>query len=297
MAVFVVAAADKNCIRTEALGHHRRHGALNPKLAGLITTGGHNASLSITTYNEWLAFQVGLLQQFYRNKKSIQIKMGNMFYLRQHLSKVHQPIAYAPNFNAQKSTSLDTQSLRRFIEKVQPFSENEWQAFAAIWQLFDCRRKVVLTRAGDTERHLYFVMEGVQRSFYASDEGKEATIVFTYPYSFSGVADSFLTQTPSLFHFETLTASKFLRTSHQQIFDLQQQMPAVQQLIFKLTAFALKGVLERQVEIQSFSAEEKFRKLLTRSPHVLNLIPHKYLASYLGIDAATFSKLLGSVRI
>jgi len=47
----------------------------------------------------------------------------------------------------------------------------------------------------------------------------------------------------------------------------------------------------------SFTAEQKFRKLLTRSPQVLQLIPHKYLASYLGIDPATFSKLLGTVKL
>ncbi|MEJ0103319.1 MAG: hypothetical protein WDO19_12485 [Bacteroidota bacterium] len=35
--------------------------------------------------------------------------------------------------------------------------------------------------------------------------------------------------------------------------------PAIQQLVLKVTAFALKGVLERQIEIQCFSAEEKFR--------------------------------------
>jgi hypothetical protein len=36
---------------------------------------------------------------------------------------------------------------------------------------------------------------------------------------------------------------------------------------------------------------------LQRSPHILNLVPHKYLASYLGMDATNFSKLLGSVKI
>ena len=72
---------------------------------------------------------------------------------------------------------------------------------------------------------------------------------------------------------------------------------SIQQMVLKLTAFALKGVLERQIEIQCFSAEEKFRALLKRSPQVLQIIPHKYLASYLGIDPATFSKLLSSVRI
>jgi hypothetical protein len=36
---------------------------------------------------------------------------------------------------------------------------------------------------------------------------------------------------------------------------------------------------------------------LQRSPHILQLVPHKYLANYLGIDATNFSKLLNRVRI
>jgi CRP-like cAMP-binding protein len=51
--------------------------------------------------------------------------------------------------------------------------------------------KTILTAAGETEKHLYFVLEGLQRAFYIGDDQKEATIVFTYPPSFSGVADSF----------------------------------------------------------------------------------------------------------
>ena len=189
------------------------------------------------------------------------------------------------------------EQLYTFIAAVQSLKENEWQQFSGIWQPFECKRKTILTATGETERHLYFVLDGLQRAFYVGDDQKEATIVFTYPHSFSGVADSFLTQTASNYFFETLTASKFLRTTYMQLAELMNKFPAIQQLVLKLTAFALKGVLERQIEIQSFSAEEKFRSLLKRSPHVLQIIPHKYLASYLGIDPATFSKLLGSVRI
>jgi CRP-like cAMP-binding protein len=187
--------------------------------------------------------------------------------------------------------------LKEFIVGIQALNEEEWSAFASVWQPFSTKRKTVLTSAESIERHLYFVLEGVQRSFYVGRGSVEATIVFTYPFSFSGIADSFLTQTPSIYYFETLTTSKFLRTSYQQMQELMTEFPAIQRLILKATSFALKGVLERVVELQCFTAEEKFRQLLKRSPHVLNLIPHKYLASYLGIDASTFSKLLGSVRI
>ena len=59
----------------------------------------------------------------------------------------------------------------------------------------------------------------------------------------------------------------------------------------------LAGTLQRQIELMSYTAEEKFTTLLTRSPQVLNMIPHKYLASYIGVDPATFSKFLSSIRV
>lgn len=192
---------------------------------------------------------------------------------------------------------MELEQLKQFISQLHPLKEEEYDAFLQGWQPLTCKRKVILTAAGETEHYLYFVLEGVQRAFYVGSDGREATLVFTYAPSFSGLADSFLTQTASNCFLETLTSSKFLRMSYKQLDSLMQQYPNIQKLVLKATAFALKGVLERQVELQCFSAEEKFRTLLTRSPHVLQLISHKYLASYLGIDATTFSKLLSSVRL
>jgi CRP-like cAMP-binding protein len=192
---------------------------------------------------------------------------------------------------------VDTRSLQQFINVVHPLKEEEMGKFLAIWQPLECKRKTILTAAGETEKYLYFVLEGVQRAFYIGNEKQEATIVFTYAPSFSGVADSFLTQTPSNYFLETLTSSRFLRAPYKQLDHLMNEYPAIQRMVLQLTSFALKGVLERQIELQCFSAGEKFKTLLKRSPHVLQIIPHKYLASYLGIDATTFSKLLGSVRL
>lgn len=193
--------------------------------------------------------------------------------------------------------SQSLQELKKFSLAIHPLAENEWNDFASIWQQGEAKRKTILTAKGETEKNLYFITEGVQRAYYLTADDKEATIVFTYPFSFSGVADSFLTQTPSKYFFETLTQSAFLKTSYLQVITLLDRYPNFERFIRLATAHALKGALERQVELQTFSAEQKFTTLLTRSPHVLRLIPHKYLASYLGIDAATFSKLLSTVRV
>ena len=129
------------------------------------------------------------------------------------------------------------------------------------------------------------------------DNDKDATLVFTYAGSFSGVVDSFLLQQPSKYYLETLTSSSFIRTNFDQLNALMKKYHNVETFVRKSLAYTLAGVLERQIEMQCFTAEEKFKVLLRRSPHVLQMIPHKYLASYLGLDATTFSKLLGSVRI
>ncbi len=187
--------------------------------------------------------------------------------------------------------------LKHFVQQIYPLPVAELERFTSNWQPLTVKRKTVLTAAGETERSLYFVIEGLQRAFYVGEGNREATIVFTYPPSFSGVADSFLTQTPSLYFLETLTASRFLRISHDQVEQMAKSSPHIQQLLFKATAYALRGALLRHVELQCFTNEEKFKTLLQRSPHLLNLVPHKYIASYLGMDATNFSKLLSTVKI
>ncbi len=188
--------------------------------------------------------------------------------------------------------------LKTTVYRVHILTNKEWNEFASIWQPFVARRKTILTAVGETEKYLYFVTEGVQRAFYLKENSdKDATLVFSYAGSFSGVLDSFLTQQPSRYFLETLTASEFIRTTFIQVNELMKKYHNIETFVRKSLAFTIAGVLERQIELQSFSAEEKFKVLLNRSPHVLQMIPHKYLASYLGIDATTFSKLLGSVRI
>ena len=194
-------------------------------------------------------------------------------------------------------TKSNLEQLRTMIWQIMPLPDAEWQAFSAIWQPFSAKRKTILTAEGDTEKYLYFVLEGVQRAYAVSEDGREATLVFTYPYSFSGVADSLLLQQPSRYWFETLTPSAFLRAPFRQFDDLLLQYPLVERMIRIALSHTLAGVLVRQIELQSFTAEQRFRALLTRSPHILQLVPHKYLANYLGMDATNFSKFLGSVRL
>ncbi len=187
--------------------------------------------------------------------------------------------------------------LKKLMNAIHPVSEAEWESFAALWKPFSARRKEVLTRAGEPEKYLYFVLEGVQRVYYFDEQNREATLVFTYAPSFGGVLDALLLQQPSRYFYETLTPSAFLRAPVNELLALIATKPTLAFIIRQGLAQALSGVLERLVELQCYSSEEKFRQLLKRSPHILQLVPHKYLANYLGIEATNFSKLINKVRI
>ncbi|MDB5243088.1 MAG: putative transcriptional regulator, Crp/Fnr family [Spirosoma sp.] len=187
--------------------------------------------------------------------------------------------------------------LKQLVEAIQPISPEEWQDFSRCWRPFSAKRKQIITAAGERENYLYFIVEGVQRVFYLDEQNREATLVFSYPPSFGGVVDSLMLQLPSRYYFETLTSSVFLRIS---ILDLQAVMhrkPRVESMIRLGITHAMSGVLERLVELQCFSSTDKLKTLLHRSPHILQLVPHKYLANYIGVDPTNFSKLINSIKI
>ena len=180
-------------------------------------------------------------------------------------------------------------ALKAFVSAIETFEVTEVGGICdyleAVWKQ---GVKPCLQKAGETGRYLYFVLEGVQRGFYAADDGREATIVFTYPVSFPVSSTLFFFATTVEIYAETLTSSRFIRTEYRQIAPLWAKYHSIETFNRKALSVTLSGTLQRQIELQCFSAEEKFRALLKRSPHVLQLIPHKYLASYLGLDATTF---------
>lgn len=188
-------------------------------------------------------------------------------------------------------------SLQEVVFSINKLSDEDWNAFAQIWEPYHAKRKEIMSSAGKTERYLYFVLDGVQRVYYADEQGRDATIVFTFYPSFGGVIDSLLLQQPSKYYYEALTTSEFIRAPYNELNQLMETRPAIEWMIRQGITAAFSGVMERLVELQILSSEEKFKKLLTRSPHILQRVPQKYLANYLGIDATNFSKLMNKLMI
>ena len=155
---------------------------------------------------------------------------------------------------------------------------------------------MVLTRVGEVEKYMYFVNKGVLRGFFVNGD-HEYTHGFSYEGDLSGIPDSFLNQTPSMYFLETMAPCELLRTTFEKLQKAFEQSQEIERLSRKMSERMLLGISKRQVELQCLSAEERFKTFLRRSPHLLQMIPQKHLASYLNMAPETFSRLIRNVRI
>ncbi|KKO06204.1 hypothetical protein LCGC14_0066220 [marine sediment metagenome] len=187
-------------------------------------------------------------------------------------------------------------ALKKFLSDIFEVNDKILDEYISNWTEYSIPKNIIITEAKKTERYIYFVIEGIQKSYYLN-EGKQHIMFFAYSPSFSGVIESFLTQTPSKYHLETITDSKLLRLSYEKHKQLLQEHRELETLFRKVTERFLLGVIERHHQLMAFNVETRFRSFMTRSPHLLNMISQKDIASYLRIDPTNFSKLINTIKL
>ncbi len=152
-----------------------------------------------------------------------------------------------------------------------------------------------ITVAGEVQRRLYFVKSGVQMSYFHHDD-KKHVIAFTYSPNVCAIPESFQSQTPSTYFLTCLTDSEMDYMTFEALHELFNQSPPLERLFRRMTEAVLAGFINRHMELHSKTIEERYKAFCQRSPHLLGVVPHKYIASYLAIDPTNFSKLFNSVQ-
>jgi len=132
---------------------------------------------------------------------------------------------------------------------------------------------------------------------YFDSGSKIHVIAFTYPPSLLAIPESFMFQQPSPNFLQCLSDTKLLELSFEHLQNLFNESQQIERLFRRITVFILAGILQRHTELHSQNMEQRFISFTKRSPHLLHFVPHKYIASYLNIDATNFSKLFNTVKI
>lgn len=182
------------------------------------------------------------------------------------------------------------------LNKLYPLEKEPLNRFLAHWHPVSFAKGELVTRAEMVDKYFYFVVKGIQKAYFEK-EGKVHVIAFTIAPAFTCIPESFLTQKPSYYFLECITPSEMLRISHADFEKLTGQFPQIEKLLRKAYENILTGIVVRYHQILAYSMEERFKAFVTRSLHLLHLIPHKDIASYLGMDPTNFSKLFNSIKI
>lgn len=186
--------------------------------------------------------------------------------------------------------------MKDFFDTIHPIDHEILDAYLSHWTEYTVPKKTIITAPGDVQRYMYFVLEGIQKSYYLNED-KQHIIAFTYPPSFSGIPESFLSQTPSKYFLETITESKFLRLSFEKHQQMMHEHRELETLFRKATELLLSGMLERHYELMAFDIQQRFTSFAQRSPHLFGRVAHKDIASYLRIDSTNFSKLFNAIKL
>lgn len=162
------------------------------------------------------------------------------------------------------------------------------------WEEIDFKKSNFICEAGKIEKHFYIVIQGVQAIYILTPQGEKKVIGFSYDGSFSGVYDSFLKNSPSHYFLEALTDSKLIRISKENYDELFKQYPEFNYWGRIAHQELLIGRVNREVELITKTAKERFEAFMRRCPEELLSIPQKLLASYLNMTPETFSRMRAS---
>ncbi|RIV24046.1 Crp/Fnr family transcriptional regulator [Fibrisoma montanum] len=185
---------------------------------------------------------------------------------------------------------MDTTHFRNFINRRVALTDSEW---ALVERFFVPRRLKegdFLLEEGRICTHLYYVDKGLLR-FFVWKDGVDKTKFFTFDDYLFTSQYSFSTRKPATENIQAIEACSLLQISYSDLQTLYDQIPNWRKFIQSVIQEVSHFTEEILTELQTETAENRYRRMLTEEPAMIQRIPLKYLASYLGIAPQSLSRI------
>jgi len=169
-----------------------------------------------------------------------------------------------------------------------PDHQEIWQPWQDALSELQVPSGETLIRTGDQQRCAYLIVEGVVRYYYLLPDGKEWNKTFFREGRLIGSLSALLNQSPSPFYIETLEPCLLYRIPIECI----DELPFFEQMLQRLTQELFLRNESREAVLLTGDAETRYQWLEENEPWLLTRgIPQYHLASYLGMDAVSLSRL------
>lgn len=183
------------------------------------------------------------------------------------------------------------QKLFALISESLPLTPNDMELCKQYIEPISVCKNTVLEEQGNVPKHLYFVVSGFVRLFSLNSKGDEVTTHINCPPGFITSYTSFITQTPSSEKVGCITDCELLRVTKGNLDLLNEKSTLFKDFSILVFQQSLAYNEKRSKELATLTAEERYIKLITEQPEILQAVPIQYIASFLGMNPKSLSRI------
>ena len=151
-------------------------------------------------------------------------------------------------------------------------------------------RGSVIMPQGKPVQDLYFINSGIVR-LYGTADTVDTTIDFVPEHEFASTIIFILNQQPSFYALDTLTDVVALHWTREDVLYLRENVRCAPAIEATLQLRLLNWIQARELAVLNLSPEERYNNLFESYPAVIQQVPLKYIASYLGIQQESLSRI------
>ena len=178
------------------------------------------------------------------------------------------------------------QLISRFIQ----LNPEEANAFAECIPIKTFKKGDLLLSEGQISRDSYFVIAGCVRKYYIIN-GEERTTEFYIEDESIASLQSYTNKTPANHYFECVEDGRLAVLNYEKEQELFKRVPKYEALCRMSMENDFGEQQEALAKFITSSPEERYKNLLETRPDLLQRVPQYYLASYLGVQPESLSRI------
>ncbi len=178
-----------------------------------------------------------------------------------------------------------------FFQSIHPLKSESVEALLPCFSLKTFSKKELLVQQDQVSAELNFIYSGSVREFFEDTDANETNTWFGLENSIAISTYSFFSQKPSLTNIQALEDVQAVVIKHTDLLKLFDQFHEIERLGRLMVEHYLIQIEEMKIILQTLSARERYEYMLKNKPEFIQRIPLKYLASFLGIQLETLSRV------
>lgn len=149
----------------------------------------------------------------------------------------------------------------------------------------------IIEEEGKVPKYLYFVVSGYMRLFHYSETGDEITTHINCPPGFITSYYNFINQTKATENVECITECQLLRITKNNLDLITSESEAFKDFSIWVFQQSIAYNENRSTELATLTAEQRYQKLIDNYPQIIHNVPLQYIASFLGMNAKSLSRI------